>query len=147
MSGAAFTLAEAKARAQALRRTRAEAGAPISQAAALELVARAEGHRDWNALHAAIRDRPPPRWETGGRVTGRYLSRPFAATVLDCTSLGRGWFRLSLALDTPVDVVRSDRFSNLRSRLRCTLGPAGHSRERTSDGAPQVVLDGGDGAG
>ena len=46
-----------------------------------------------------------------------------------------------LDLDEAVDVVRFDSFSNLRKRIRVEVGPEGHSKERTSDGTPQIVLD------
>jgi hypothetical protein len=88
-----------------------------------------------------MRDRPPQGWTVGGRVTGRYLSQPFAATVLAADQFRPGWFRLVLDLDAAVDVVRFDSFSNLRKRIRVEVGPAGHSKERTSDGIPHVELD------
>ncbi|MDD9718633.1 glyoxalase superfamily protein [Dinoroseobacter sp. PD6] len=135
------TIPEAKQEARHLRATLAEQGEAISHAQALERVAQAHGYRDWNAFHAALRDRPPRGWEAGGRVTGRYLSQPFAATVLSTEQLRPGWVRLVLDLDVAVDVVRFDTFSNLRKRIRVEVGPEGHSKERTSDGTPHVLLD------
>jgi hypothetical protein len=76
------TISEAKQEAKHLRATLAEQDEAISHAQALERVAQRHGFRDWNAFHAAMRDRPPQGWTVGGRVTGRYLSQPFAATVL-----------------------------------------------------------------
>lgn len=134
------TISEAKQEARHLRATLAEQGEAISHAQALERVAQQHGFRDWNAFHAVLRDRPPQGWEAGGRVTGRYLSQPFAATVLAADQFRPGWFRLVLDLDAAVDVVRFDSFSNLRKRIRVEVGPGGHSRERTSDGTPHVVL-------
>jgi hypothetical protein len=136
------TPAEAKAAARRLRGERGAAGHPISHGEALEIIARAQGFRDWNAMAAAIRDRRPDGWREGGRVTGRYLSQPFSATVLSAEALRPGWVRLVLDLDEAVDVVRFDSFSNFRKRLRAEVGPDGHSRERTSDGIPHMVLDG-----
>jgi hypothetical protein len=46
-----------------------------------------------------------------------------------------------LDLDHPVDVVTFDSFSNLRKRIRGTVGPDGRSKEITSDGTPHLVLD------
>ncbi|MFN3225662.1 MAG: glyoxalase superfamily protein [Hyphomicrobiales bacterium] len=135
------TIPQAKQDAKDLRAMRAEQGEAISHAQTLERVARSYGFRDWNAFHAALRDRPPQGWEVGGRVTGRYLSQPFAATVLAVDQFRPGWFRLLLDLDAAVDVVRFDSFSNLRKRIRVDVGPEGHSKERTSDGAPHVALD------
>ena len=135
------TISQAKQAAKQLRATLAEQGEAISHAQALERVAQRNGFRNWNAFHAEMRDRPPQGWTAGGRVTGRYLSQPFAATVLAAGQLRPGWFRLVLDLDEAVDVVRFDSFSNLRKRIRVDVGPDGHSRERTSDGTPHVALD------
>lgn len=52
-----------------------------------------------------------------------------------------GWFRLVLDFDEPVDVVSFDSFSNFRKRVRAVVGPDGHSKERTSDGVPQMQLE------
>jgi hypothetical protein len=135
------TISKAKQEAKHLRATLAEQDEAISHAQALERVAHRHSFRDWNAFHAEMRNRPPQAWTVGGRVTGRYLSQPFAATVLAAEPLRRGWGRLVLDLDAAVDVVRFDSFSNLRKRIRVEVGPEGHSKERTSDGAPHVALD------
>ncbi len=135
------TLVQAKSQAKRLREDLAAEGARISHAQALEKIAHRHGFRDWNAFHAAIRDLPPEGWNPGGRVTGTYLSQPFAATVLSAEQLRPGWFRLALDLDEAVDVVRFESFSNLRKQIRIVVGPNGQSRERTSDGTPHIVLD------
>ncbi len=135
------TAAQAKALAKRLREDRASAGSAISHAQALEQIAHQHGFRDWNALSAAMGERPPDSWRPGGRVTGRYLSQAFTASVLSAMPLRPGWVRLVLDLDEAVDVVRFERFSNLRKRIRVELGPQGRSKERTSDGVPQVQLD------
>ena len=135
------TLAQAKRLARTLRHEQAARDNPISHSEALEQVARGHGFRVWNALHAAIRDRPPEGWTEGGRVSGRYLSQPFAATVASADRLRPGWFRLVLDLDEAVDVVRFESFSNLRRQIRVVVGPDGHSKEHTTDGEPHVRLD------
>jgi len=135
------TTVQAKNEARRLREELAAKGTAISHAQALETTAHGHGYRDWNALCAAIRDQPPEGWTSGGRVTGRYLSQAFAATVLSAERLRPGWFRLVLDLDEAVDVVRFDSFSNFRKQIRVVVGPDGHSKERTSDGEPQVKLD------
>jgi hypothetical protein len=135
------TTTEAKALAKRLRADLAAEGTPISHGEALERVAHGQGFRDWNAMHAAIRDLTPQGWSSGGRVTGRYLSQPFAATVMSAEQVRPGWFRLSLDLDEAVDVVRFESFSNLRKQIRVVVGPDGRSKERTSDGTPHLVLD------
>lgn len=134
-------LSEAKSQARRLREALSGQGTEIGHAQSLELVAHKYGFRDWNAFHAAIGNRPPPAWAVGGRVEGKYLSQPFAATVLSLTMLRPGWFRLTLDLDEAVDVVSFDSFSNFRKRIQCVVGPAGTSREKTSDGTPHMVLE------
>lgn len=57
-----------------------------------------------------------------------------AGTVIAVAEQRPGWFQLELQLDEAVDVVTSDRFSNLRARVRGVVGPEGHSQQRTSDG-------------
>jgi hypothetical protein len=123
------TISEAKQEAKHLRATLAEQGEAISHAQALERVAQRHGFRDWNAFHAAIaRPARPQGWRPADRVTGRYLSQPFAATVLAADQLRPGWFRLVLDLDAAVDVVRFDSFSNLRKQIRVEVGPEGIRR-------------------
>ena len=133
--------AEAKEQAKRLRSQLANQGTIVGHANALELVAHQHGYRDWNTFHAAIGNRPPVGWMPGGRVQGTYLSQPFEATVVVASMLRPGWFRLSLELDEAVDVVTFDSFSNFRKRVRCVIGPAGTSRERTSDGEPHLKLN------
>lgn len=130
------TLAEAKDAAKRLRAERERNGAPISHAEALEIVARQQGFRDWNAFHAAAR--PPRPWSVGDRAEGHYLSQPFAATVVRAERIEPGWFRLELNLDEAVDVVTFAAFSNMRKRIRVAIGPDGYTRERTSNGEPHA---------
>lgn len=134
-------LEKAKEMARTLRQREAAHGEAISHAQALERIAQDYGYRDWNTLRATIADRPAPGWSAGQRVRGTYLGQPFAATVTSVQLLEPGWARLSLELDEAVDVVRFDGFSNFRRRLQCVVGPKGATRERTSDGAPQLKLD------
>ena len=135
------TLVDAKAQAKRLRKDLAAEGVQITHAQALEKIAHRHGFRDWNAMHAAVRDISPESWSVGRRVTGTYLSQPFEATVMSAEQIRPGWFRLALNLDKAVDVVQFDSFSNLRKQIRIVVGPNGQSRERTSDGAPHMVLD------
>lgn len=135
------TLKDAKAAAKALRVKLKADGKAISHAEALERTAHAFGLADWNTLHAAIAEKAPEGWSPGGRVAGTYLSKPFAATVLSAEAIRPGWFRLVLDLDTPVDVVAFDSFSNIRKRITVELGPDGHTREKTSDGEPHARVE------
>jgi hypothetical protein len=135
------TLSEAKTMAKALRKRLAEDGVVLGHSQALERIAQDHGFKDWNGFHAVIEAGQSDTWTIGRRVTGRYLSQPFEATVRFSEELRPGWFRLVLDLDEAVDVVRFERFSNLRKQIRIEVGPAGHSKERTTDGTPHVQLD------
>jgi hypothetical protein len=133
--------AQAKGLAKRLLTKLAEEGAPIGHARSLELVAHQHGFRDWNTMFAAIGNGPPKGWAIGDRVSGIYLSQPFAGRVVSISIMKPGWFQLELHLDEAVDVVTSDRFSNFRSRIRGVIGPKGHSVERTSDGQAHLRID------
>lgn len=132
---------EAKAQAKRLRTRMAEDGASIGHARSLELVAHQHGFRDWNTMLAAIGNGPPKGWSIGDKVSGTYLSQSFTARVVAISIVKPGWFRLELRLDEAVDVVKSDDFSNFRSRIRGVVGPKGHSAERTSDGQAHLQID------
>ncbi len=138
MTTSNITISEAKRMARDLRTRAAQNGREISHSEALEQVAHKQGYRDWNTFQAMIGNR---RFVRGESVRGRYLSQPFRATIIGARALGRGWFHLDLELEDAVDVVSFDSFSNLRKRVSGTVGPAGVSRERTSDGRPHLELD------
>lgn len=141
MTELSLSVEEVKQHAKNLRARLAAQGSGISHAQALERVAQELGFRDWNTLRAAISHRPMRAWRVGDRVRGRYLSQPFVAEVVSVQPRGPGWVQLELKLDAPIDVVTSERFSNKRQRLRATIGPKGHSSERTGDGTPHLQLD------
>ena len=130
-----------KGHARKLRDTLARAGTPVSHSAALEHLAHQWGYRDWNTLSEAAA--PPGRcaWTLGQRVSGRYLGHAFGGTVRSARRKGPDHVELTIAFDTPVDVVTSPRFSSLRRHVSCTLGPTGRTVEKTSDGQPHMVLD------
>lgn len=132
------TAAPARVRAKRLREDLAPEGTAISRAQALERVVHRHGFRDGNALHAAIRDRPPRGWTAGGRVRGRCLSRPYAAIVRSAEPPRSARSRPVLDLDETVDVVRSESFSNLRNRIALVVGSDGHSKFAPS--TPQFDL-------
>lgn len=134
------TLNRAKSEAKALRAAKADAGVTLSHSASLELIAKSYGFRDWNTCKSKLPDLAQGL-AVGTRVSGRYLSQPFDATVVRSQARGQGWTYVALDLDVPVDVVRFDSFSNLRKRVTAVIGPNGHTREHTSDGQPQMVLD------
>ena len=141
MTQGRLTREGAKAEAKALRAAATDKGQHLTQGAALEMVARTHGFRDWNTLCAALDIQPGHRRRTGDRVSGRYLGSPFEGTIRSVTPMAEGWVRLSIEFDTPIDVVAYDSFSNLRRRINTEIGPKGHSRARTSDGVPHLILD------
>lgn len=131
------SIQDAKHRAKALRSSNPE----LSHAQSLEAIAQHMGHRDWNTAHASLPERHAGDWTAGQRLTGRYLSQAFTGVLKSIEALDDNRFRMDIAFDHPVDVVTSDRFQNLRSRVRATVRNDGRTEERTSDGTPHLVLD------
>ncbi|MBC7283881.1 glyoxalase superfamily protein [Hoeflea sp.] len=137
------TLTTLKDQARRLRSRLEANGEPIGHSKALELIAAQHGFNDWNTLHAALGNRSGPEsLAPGARVTGAYLGQPFAARVVGIQAItsAPGSFRVSLDLDEAVDVVTFDSFSAFRKRVNGIIGKEGVSRERTSNGRPQLEL-------
>lgn len=135
------TLTEVKAQAKALRSALEANGTVISHAQALELVARQHGAKNWNTLHARLSRRNAlPELAYGDRVRGRFLGQAFSGVVIGMS--GPASHReIEIRFDRPVEVVQFDSFSNLRSRVRAVVDETGQSHRRTSDGAPQMVVE------
>ncbi|MES0862252.1 glyoxalase superfamily protein [Ruegeria sp. SCPT10] len=130
---------ELKSQAKRLREALKTTGVFVSHSAALELLARQHGVRDWNTLTAIAGSRM--HLSVGDRVKGRYLGQPFTAQIRGLTVLGDGaQRRLTLQFDAPVDVVRFDSFSAIRQRVTGVIGWDGRSTRCTSDGEPQLVV-------
>jgi hypothetical protein len=134
------SLEAAKAQARYLRADLAARGREISHSAALELVAKSYGKRDWNTLHAAIGNEPRAPVQLGQIVPGHYLKQEFLGEVTDIQQVAEGFYEVTLTLDKPVDVVTFDSFSNFRSKIRKVIGADGRSVDATSDGVPHLVL-------
>lgn len=135
-----MTLADAKAQAKALRAALRGQGRAVSHAQALEMIARQNGARDWNTLHARLSPGPAPReLAPGGRVCGHYLGQPFAGRIVGLSGPA-SHRQIEIRFDAPVDVVRFQSFSNLRRQIRAVIGPDGRSHDRTSDGLHQLVV-------
>ncbi|WP_375201285.1 glyoxalase superfamily protein [Hyphococcus sp.] len=131
-----------KQQAKRLRAGLDEDGDFITHSESLELVAKQHGYRDWNTLHAAIGNRPPiKRFQLGSRVKGRYLGQPFKGEIIAIRSMPPDRLRVVLKFDEPVDVVTFDSFSAYRSRVSVTINAEGLTAEKTSDGAPQLVME------
>lgn len=135
-----MTIDEAKALAKALRAGLQAQGTAISHAQALELIAKQNGAKDWNTLHARLAlPNAPPDLALGDRVKGRYLGQAFAGKVVGLS--GPASHRhIEIRFDAPVDAVTSESFSNLRRQIRATIDASGRSHRRTSDGAPQLIV-------
>ena len=140
------SIMDAKKRAAHLREIAAENGQALSHGRALEMVAREQGARDWNTLRAQLAKRGTvsddldiAALRTGMKVEGRYMNQPFAGRIVDTISEGEGR-RIAIHLDRPVDVVTFASFSNMRRRIRGTIGKDGRSKERTSDGNPHLMI-------
>ena len=140
-------IADFKDQARRLRRAMTEQGADIGHSAALELVAKSHGQRDWNTLAGLARrddgDREPAiSVAVDGKVKGTYLGQPFEGRVVSLTRLpSGGLYRIAVQFDRPVDVVTFDSFSAFRSRVNAVVGANGVSPRRTSNGLPQMVVE------
>ncbi|WP_431297880.1 glyoxalase superfamily protein [Tabrizicola sp. BL-A-41-H6] len=135
-----MTIDEAKAHAKALRAALQSQGNAVSHAQALELVARQHGAKDWNTLHARLAlTNAPPELALGDRVQGRYLGQAFFGRVVGLS--GPSTHRqIEIRFDHPVDVVRFESFSNMRSQIRSVIDESGRSHRHTSDGVPQLIV-------
>ncbi|MEQ5872545.1 hypothetical protein J4E08_22035 [Sagittula sp. NFXS13] len=133
------SLHTAKAQARALREGLATQGTAISHSQALELVARQNGARDWNTLQARLAKAEPTPLQIDAEVRGQYLGQDFTGRIVGLTRVGRH-FQVSLQLNAPVDVVQFESFSSLRHHIRGTIGADGKSPQKTSNGAPHLVI-------
>lgn len=131
---------ELKAQAKRLRTALpADSGQTLTHSAALELVAKQYGYRDWNTLHAAAGNGPKVLLSLGDRVSGSYLKQSFDGEVVAIAASGpSGQLRVAIQFDDPVDVVTFDSFSAYRSRVNCTVDENGVSLAKTSDGEPHM---------
>ncbi len=133
-----------KAQAKRLRQAMDANQTPISHSAALELIAKQYGERDWNTLSAlAGRSNTPPMASlaVGARIRGRYLNQPFTGKVLALAALSGGLHHLTIHFDEPVDVVTFDSFSAFRQRVNAQVDENGVSPRKTSNSLPQLVLE------
>ena len=132
-----------KAQAKRLRAGLEADGQPVGHGRSLELVAHQYGFKNWNTLHAAVGNRPPPcPVALGQQVRGSYLGQAFTGEVIGVRTLtAPGRFRITLVFDEPVDVVTFESFSAFRRRVTCTVDSRGETLERTSNGQPHMRLD------
>jgi hypothetical protein len=133
-----------KAQAKRLRSAMEASGTPVSHSAALELIAKQHGARDWNTLSALASKpnaAPVAMLAVGARISGRYLDQPFTGKVLALGELSGGLHKLTIHFDEPVDVVTFESFSAFRRRVNAQVDENGVSPRKTSNGLPQLVLD------
>ncbi|OIQ32440.1 MAG: hypothetical protein BM559_11545 [Roseobacter sp. MedPE-SWchi] len=130
-----------KMQAKRLRQKLHSSDVEVSHSKSLELVAQQYGARDWNTLQARAGNRLQLR--VGDRVRGRYLGQAFTGELRALSLMGDGENRrVTLHFDTPVDVVKFESFSSLRQRVKGVIGWDGCSVQKTSDGVPQLVVEG-----
>lgn len=127
-----------------MRQAMSEQGTVLPHAAALELLARQHGMRNWNTLFA-LAERPVAQslpFAVGARVKGSYLRQPFEGKVLSLSTLPGGkLFKIVIEFDTPVEVVTFERFSAYRRRITAQIDENGISPRKTSDGVSHLVLN------
>lgn len=136
---------ELKAQAKRLRQAMNDRGTPLTHSAALEMIARQHGARDWNTLAAlAAKPNTAPKAPlfVGAHIRGRYLNQPFTGEILSLSALpGGDLHRITIHFDEPVDVVTFESFSAFRRRVNAQIDADGVSPRRTSNGLPHLVLD------
>lgn len=130
-----------KSEAKALRDARSKAGEPLSHGAALEIVAKAHGYRDWNTARAALPDRVNVPFQVGTRVKGLYLEQPFTGMLIGVQLLGdMQHYTVTVAFNTPVNVTPNFMFAAHRHRVTATVDIRGASSALRGNGYPQMVL-------
>lgn len=136
-----LSIGAAKSQAKALRQALEANGNPTSHSQALELIAQQHGASDWNTLHARLtRRNAPPELSLGDRVAGRYLGQPYSGQIISISGAS-SHRHVEIKLDQPVDTVTFTSFSSWRRQIRGTLDDDGRSHRKTSDGAPQLIVE------
>ncbi|MBT5074402.1 MAG: hypothetical protein HOJ34_13750 [Kordiimonadaceae bacterium] len=111
---------EIKTQAKRLRSYLNGKNLELSHSASLEALAAQHGYRDWNTLNAQIGETD---WPTvGDKVSGSYLGHNFTGTVRSAQITKNECIRrYQFQFDEAVDVVKSDKFTNFRSRVSADL--------------------------
>ena len=145
MTMAGLSVDQLKSQARRLRDAMSANGAGITHSAALELVAKSHGARDWNTLAAlaARRDNAEqPPAVVGAIVSGHYLGQAFRGEVIAMRRMAQSdLYSITLHFEQPVDVVTFDSFSAFRRRVTGVVDGQGISPKKTSNGKPHIVLD------
>ncbi len=132
-----------KSQAKQLRAALETAGTLVSHSRSLELLATQLGFRDWNTLHAAVGNQPPPPpFSLGQRASGSYLGQQFSGEVISVTThQSTGRYHVTFLFGEAVNVVRFEGMTNFRKRVSCNLDEIGKCVAKTSDGVPHFVFD------
>lgn len=130
-----------KSEAKALREERSKAGETLSHSAALEVVARAHGFRDWNTARASLPDRVAAPFQVGNRVKGLYLDQPFTGLLIGVQLMSdMQHYKVTVNFDEPVNVTPTFMFAAHRQRVVATVDIHGISSALRGNGNPQMVL-------
>lgn len=142
MSMPIMSLDDLKSQARSLRQALTASGHAVSHSQSLELLARQMGHRDWNTLHATVGNTQPSPYQLGQQIRGTYLGQRFTGEIIGLREMADGArYHVTLRFDAPVDVIRFESMTNLRSQITAIVDRRGVTAEKTSDGQPHLVLD------
>ena len=142
MSTPIMSLDDLKSQARSLRQALTTSGHAVTHSQSLELLARQLGHRDWNTLHAAAGNTRSSPYQLGQKVSGAYLGQRFTGEIIGLREMADGArYHVTVRFDAPVDVIRFESMTNLRSQINAIVDRTGISAEKTSDGQPHLVID------
>jgi hypothetical protein len=130
-----------KSEAKAMREERSAAGEMMTHAAALEMVAKAHGFRDWNTARASLPDRVAVPFQVGQRVHGTYLEQPFKGILIGVQLMSDGQhFKITVNFDAPVNVTPNFMFASFRHRVMATVDLHGVTPALRGNGVPQMIV-------
>lgn len=76
----------------------------------------------------------------GDRVPGHHLVQAFTHRIVGLS--GQASHRhIEIRFDQPVDVIKFESFSSLRTQIRSVVDENGCSHRHTSDGASQLIVE------
>ena len=130
MTTPTLTTDDLKRQAARLKEYFAAKNISLNHSAILEALAKQHGYKDWNVLSAKLKHgKNTPDWPTlDNKISGTYLGHPFSGTVLRINITNMPHIRrYKIHFDEPIDVVKSELFSNYRQRINCFLNEELHS--------------------
>ena len=126
-----------KSHARRLRDALAGEGIAISHGKALDIVARQNGHRDWNTLSAkpvdaALPAEAAPPFVVGDHVEGAFNGTAAAGRIIGIAeTIKPDLWRVTVRFSPPVDASTSRNFRAERTRVEMIVGADGRSRRLT----------------